>query len=98
VGGGIKQSVSVIEMLQRIERQTGQPFTCAYNALRPGDQPLYITDFNKLTRATGWRPTRSVEQTLADIHTFWKANHRLILQQRETATGEQDDLVGEEVA
>ncbi|MGI8770982.1 MAG: GDP-mannose 4,6-dehydratase [Acidobacteriaceae bacterium] len=78
VGGGMERAVSVLEILSRIEQQTGKSCSCSHGEMRPGDQPLYITDFSKLTRDTQWQPRRSVEQTLADITKFWNVNRDLI--------------------
>jgi CDP-paratose 2-epimerase len=78
VGGGMERAVSVLDILSRIEQQTGRSCSCSYGEMRPGDQPLYVTDFSKLTRDTQWQPRRSVEQTLADIMKFWNANRDLI--------------------
>ncbi len=78
VGGGMERAVSVLDILSRIEQQTGRPCSRAHGEMRPGDQPLYITDHSKLTRDTHWQPRRSVEQTLADIRKFWNANRDLI--------------------
>ena len=76
LGGGMERAFSVLEMLRLIERRTGQPLKLTYEAVRPGDQPWYVADTNKLERHTGWRPRRSLEETLAAIHAFWK-EHRL---------------------
>jgi CDP-paratose 2-epimerase len=74
LGGGLSRAASVIEMLRAIERLTGKPLHLKYDAVRPGDQPLYVADTGKLERHTGWRATRSLEETLSSIHDFWKAN------------------------
>ena len=74
LGGGLVRAASVIEMLRTIERLTGKPLHLNYDAVRPGDQPLYIADTGKLERNTGWQPVRSLNETLSSIHEFWKAN------------------------
>lgn len=40
--------------------------------LRPADEPIKIGDPAK-TIALGWRPTRSIDQTLSDILDYWRA-------------------------
>lgn len=81
VGGGMERSLSVMEMVQAIEQQTGKRSTYEYSSMRPGDQPLYISDCGKLRLETGWSPKRSVKDTLADVHGFWKQNREAILRQ-----------------
>lgn len=78
VGGGMQRAVSILELLRRIEHLTGESFDAIYGDVRPGDQPLYITDTAKLTAITGWRPLRSLNEILADIYAFWKENWKLI--------------------
>ncbi len=74
VGGGMDRSVSVIEMLRMIERETGQALHLNYSDMRPGDQPLYITNTAKLQRDVGWAPRFSVLETLRAIAEFWQEN------------------------
>ena len=53
VGGGIKNSVSLLEVIEIIEEITGNRSRYSLHKPRPGDQPFYVTDFEKLTRAHG---------------------------------------------
>jgi CDP-paratose 2-epimerase len=80
LGGGIKRSISVVELLAAIERHTGRPPRRTYCDVRPGDQPLYISDTSKLEKMTGWRPRRSIADTLASIRQFWFDHHEKIEQ------------------
>jgi CDP-paratose 2-epimerase len=78
LGGGIERAVSVMEMLREIQNKTGVAPRCDFFEVRPGDQPLYISDTAKLQRSIGWRPRRSVTDTLEAIHGFWLHNRELI--------------------
>ncbi len=80
VGGGMQQSASVLEVLSMIERLTGAEPRCGYAGVRPGDQPLYISDIAKIEAHTGWRPRRSLETTVEDIHAFWQTHREVILE------------------
>jgi CDP-paratose 2-epimerase len=71
LGGGLTRTASVIEMLRECERRTGLPLRLAYTEVRPGDQPLYISDTSKLEAMTGWKPRRSLDDILASIEDFW---------------------------
>ena len=75
LGGGVERAASVIEMLREISRITGRNLNLRYNKVRPGDQPLYIADTAKLASATGWKPRRSLAETLESILDFWTRNH-----------------------
>ena len=96
VGGGLERSISVSEMLSAIERHTGRKPNLRSSAVRPGDQPLYISDTARLSAHTGWQPTRSLADTLDSIHAFYQANGRLIRQHR--ASSQKPELIAEEVA
>ncbi len=96
LGGGMERAVSVIEMLRRIEALTGQPLNLRYAAVRPGDQPLYISDTSSIQHDTAWRPCRSLRETLDAIHSFWHANSDIIARRHHLAAAAQ--LIPEEVA
>jgi CDP-paratose 2-epimerase len=76
VGGGTSRAISVLEMLWAIERATGVAPSFFYSEVRPGDQPLYVADTSKLAAHTGWRPHRSLNDTLDDIYRFWRSDRR----------------------
>jgi len=74
VGGGLKNTVSLIELMEQIEELTGRRMDYVKDDPRPGDQLIYVTDHGKLTRHTGWEPQISVRQTLMRIYEWWKRN------------------------
>jgi CDP-paratose 2-epimerase len=74
VGGGPSRAISILEMLRAIEKETGVSVRLDYGGVRPGDQPLYISDTTKLERHAGWCAKRPVDRILADIHAFWRVN------------------------
>jgi CDP-paratose 2-epimerase len=81
LGGGIPRSVSVIEMLNAIQRHTGRVPHRLFCEVRPGDQPLYISDTTKLETFTGWRARRSLSDTVEAILQFWVRNQDRIRRQ-----------------
>jgi len=76
VGGGPQRSLSVMEMLHAIEEATGETVRLEHREVRPGDQPLYISDTSKLELLTGWKPRRELKTILADIREFWSEAHQ----------------------
>jgi len=72
LGGGPLRAFSVMEMLHAIEQVTGKTIRLEHRAVRPGDQPLYVSDISKLERLTGWHPRRDLAMILADIREFWR--------------------------
>jgi len=80
VGGGAPNAVSLLELIDRIEQLTGHRLQYEREPARPGDQLVYITDFSKLCRHTGWRPETAVGKTLELLQQFWKANQGMLAQ------------------
>ena len=72
IGGGIKNSVSLLEVIEIIEEITGHRVLHSLHKSRPGDQPFYVTDFAKLTKHTGWQPSISVSQNIEMIWKWWR--------------------------
>ena len=77
VGGGLENAVSLIELMEMIEKLTGSPLEYVRDQRRPGDQLIYVSDCSKLARDTGWRPEIRVPETLNRIHSWWKHNREL---------------------
>jgi CDP-paratose 2-epimerase len=82
VGGGLKNTVSLLELIAEIRRFTGHRLEFDTEPVRPGDQPLYVTNFEKLRRDTGWQPQMSLEHILENMHEWWK-EHRDLFQPAE---------------
>jgi CDP-paratose 2-epimerase len=76
VGGGLSNSVSLLEIIEDIERVAGTRFCYEMEAARPGDQLYYVTDHAKLTRDTGWAPKVSLRRALEKMHAWSKENRR----------------------
>lgn len=75
IGGGMERAVSVLELLRSVEKFLGKRPTLDHGGVRPGDQPLYISDIAKMARDTGWQPRRAISEIIADIHAFWRENN-----------------------
>ena len=75
VGGGMSNSVSLVEVIDEIENITGKRIHFTTQRPRPGDQLFYVTDYDKLRKHTGWKPQRNVRQTIQAIYAWWK-EHR----------------------
>src|SRR5205807_5194342 len=77
VGGGLANAVSLLEIIEQIEQLTGRRLQYQFERVRPGDQPVYVTDVSKLRRHTGWAPQMKVEQILGNISDWWRQNREL---------------------
>jgi CDP-paratose 2-epimerase len=77
VGGGLNNAISLLELIGEIRRLTGRGLEYESEPVRPGDQALYVTNFEKLRRHTGWQPQRSLKQILEQMYEWWKENREL---------------------
>jgi CDP-paratose 2-epimerase len=78
VGGGITNTISLLELIERIDALTGHTLEYVLDDCRPGDQPVYITNCAKLYRHTGWKPQIGLDQTLELLCHFWEQNPDLV--------------------
>lgn len=75
VGGGAERSLSLLETTEICRRLTGNEVEIEPLAeTRQGDVPTYVSDCTELYRHTDWRPRRSAEETLRDIHDWIAGN------------------------
>ncbi len=74
VGGGPENTISLLELLSEMEKMLDTKVPYMFDEPRPGDQLVYVTDYGKLKRDTGWKPQVSVRQTLVRIQEWWEQN------------------------
>jgi CDP-paratose 2-epimerase len=79
VGGGRECSLSLLETTEICQRLTGNEVPlAAVPETRAGDVPVYLSDCARLFGLDEWRPRRSAEQVLADIHDWIAADEARI--------------------
>jgi CDP-paratose 2-epimerase len=76
IGGGPNNTVSLIELIERIAALNGSPPIVAHGPWRGGDQRWYVSDHDKFERATGWRPKTPVESGLRRLYEWVLVNLR----------------------
>jgi CDP-paratose 2-epimerase len=78
-GGGRECSLSLLETTAICQKLTGNevPITPVVET-RQGDVPIYLSDCARLFELDEWRPRRSAEQVLADIHEWIAADEERI--------------------
>jgi len=78
-GGGLENSVSLKELSLFCEDLTGNKIQInQIKETRTADIRMYITDNTKLTNETGWKPEKSVKETLTDIYLWLKENEKIV--------------------
>ena len=74
IGGGAANSISLLELLPRIESMAGR--SCRYSLAdwRQGDQKYYVTDTGLFRQLTGWQPATTIEAGLLQLYE-WVVMH-----------------------
>lgn len=76
VGGGTKNSMSLLELTALTREITGREVTMGSDPeTRPADVRVYVTDHRKVSAVRGWQPQRGAVETIADI-AHWYTDHR----------------------
>ncbi|CAM3593733.1 NAD-dependent epimerase/dehydratase family protein [Corallococcus sp. ZKHCc1 1396] len=67
IGGGPGQTVSLLELLELIERRTGHRPRVTFEDWRTGDQRYYVSDTRAFMRETGWMPRVGVREGVSRL-------------------------------
>lgn len=87
IGGGMENTTSLLELINAVEALTGCPLEYVLDDRRSGDQLVYVTDYGKFHRHTGWKPEMSVPRTLELLFDFWNQNRDELVQRPATTAG-----------
>jgi CDP-paratose 2-epimerase len=78
IGGGYKNSISLIELLELLKSEFGITTKINYSEIRPGDQPYYVSNIGKVTDFCDWRPKTDVKDGLSKMINWIKSNIEVI--------------------
>lgn len=67
IGGGPTNTLSLLELLARIDALLGRPCKRRFEPARIGDQRYYVSDISQFTAQTGWKPTVDVEHGISRL-------------------------------
>ncbi len=75
IGGGVENTTSLLELLDRIDELHGSRPAVQWNDWRPGDQRYYVSDFSRFRDATGWSPRVDMRAGIERLYR-WLCEHR----------------------
>ncbi|NCO76496.1 MAG: NAD-dependent epimerase/dehydratase family protein [Cyanobacteria bacterium] len=79
VGGGIDNSLSLLETTKICEEITGNSINIEpVKENRQGDVPIFITDSRKIREKINWQPQKDAKNTLTDIYQWIKENESMV--------------------
>ncbi len=79
IGGGPQNAMSLIELLDTLEKINGAALRHTFSGWRPGDQRVYISDIRLAERELGWRPKVSPEQGVKRMLAWMAENREMLL-------------------
>jgi CDP-paratose 2-epimerase len=68
IGGGLGNTISLLELLHLIERLRGAKPKVGIRGWRPGDQRYYVSDTRKFKAATGWAPKVNAREGIERLY------------------------------
>lgn len=82
IGGGASNAISLLELLDLLERQLKRVVERRFDDWRPGDQRIYVTDIDRIGRELEWAPRISKEEGVERLITWIRSNASLTLPAR----------------
>jgi CDP-paratose 2-epimerase len=73
IGGGVRNCLSLVELIDLIGEQQGTPPPVAFGPWRSGDQRYYVSDTSAFTAATGWHARVSPREGVRRLHAWLAA-------------------------
>ncbi len=74
IGGGPLNTLSLLELIEMLEKILGKKIEFDFNDWRPGDQRVFISDISAFQEATGWNPNVSPEEGVKKTIEYVKEN------------------------
>ena len=76
-GGGSSNTLSLLELLDILERYSGKRSKITFSKWRPSDQKVYISDISKIKEALGWKPKVTPKQGVKKLVDWVKDNRAI---------------------
>jgi len=68
IGGGPANTISLLDLIDRIESLRGQRPALAFDDWRTGDQRYYVSDTRAFQQATGWQPRMAAHDGIERLY------------------------------
>ncbi|MBZ5645606.1 MAG: GDP-mannose 4,6-dehydratase [Acidobacteriia bacterium] len=77
IGGGPENTLSLLELIEMLERHFGRHLQYPFGDWRPGDQPVFVSNIDRARADFGWSPRTSVPEGVGRLIEWIKNNERL---------------------
>ena len=78
VGGGQTNTLSLLQLIDFLEKFFNKKVKRHFADWRPGDQPVYVSDISKITTELKWEPKISVEKGVKLLYQWITHNHAVL--------------------
>ncbi|HOJ30691.1 MAG TPA: GDP-mannose 4,6-dehydratase [bacterium] len=79
IGGGTKNSFSLLELISLIEKTTGNKMKYVFDNWRPGDQKVFISENKKIAKEMNWKPKISAKKGVMELISWIKSHPEFYL-------------------
>ncbi len=76
IGGGTENAVSLLEILDKIEKITTITPKINFEDWRRGDQYYYVSNIDKFSKLTGWKPKYNIDEGLEALLNWFKKHRK----------------------
>jgi CDP-paratose 2-epimerase len=77
IGGGFRNTMSLLELLDILEKETGKKSKTSFDDWRPSDQKVYVSDVSRAENTLGWRAKTSPEEGVRKLVEWVKENKKI---------------------
>ena len=77
IGGGHNNTLSLVELIEILERETGKRSKIKFDEWRPSDQKVYISDTSKIEKTLNWEVKVSPEEGVMKLIEWIKNNNEI---------------------
>ena len=74
VGGGFRNSISLIELIELLERKLQKKLNKSFLPWRPGDQKVYISDIRLASKTFGWKILNNKDKGISKMYNWISKN------------------------
>jgi len=74
MGGGPQHTLSLLELLELIQKMTGVAPRISFAGWRPSDQKVYVSDIRRAREVLGWEPRTAPREGVARLIAWTKEN------------------------
>ncbi len=79
IGGGVKNTASLLEIIEYLEEISGLTINLKFNNWRPYDQKVYYSNIEKAKKELGWEPEVSWKEGLKRLYDWVVENKNIII-------------------